>query len=212
MTTWDRTARFYDWQLPLERRSLRVAVELANAGAGDRLLDLATGTGGLLRRLSMEDGAPRELVAVDSSTAMLARIPPLRPGWRVMHADARRLPLPERSFDVVTAAYLLHFLDKDDRRDVLHEAFRVLRPGGRLVVVTVTTPRSRALALLSAPVFALARRSSGSLAGLRPLDPRQELKRAGFAITAARRTGCGYPAIVVLADASSQSEALTGPR
>jgi ubiquinone/menaquinone biosynthesis C-methylase UbiE len=43
---WSRAARLYDLQLPLERRALDATVELAGAGRDDRLIDVATGTGG----------------------------------------------------------------------------------------------------------------------------------------------------------------------
>ncbi len=81
----------------------------------------------------------------------------MRGGWC---APTRpRCPFPNESFDVVTAAYLLHLLDPPARRAVIAEAARVLRPGGRMVTVTVGVPRSAPLALAFAPVAAIARRS-----------------------------------------------------
>lgn len=198
---WDRVARLYDLQLWLERRALDRAVTLAGVAADERLLDVATGTGGLLRRLAARPVRPVEAVGVDASSAMLARAGRLPDGWKLVEADARTLPFEDASFDVVTAAYLLHTLDRPARGAVLAQCRRVLRPGGRLVTVTVSLPPSAGVAgLLVAPVVWLARRSSGALRGLRPLDPRAEIEAAGFRVErAAAVRGPGYPSLCVLA-------------
>jgi ubiquinone/menaquinone biosynthesis C-methylase UbiE len=194
-----RVARLYDTQLWLERTALRAAIEMAEIGEEDRLLDLGTGTGALLGQLAEQRPAPREAVGVDTSAAMLARAPALPVGWQLLRADAGQLPFPDRSFDVLTTAYLLHLLDEPTRRAVLAEARRVLRPQGRLVAVTVAMPRSRALARALSPIFHVAQRSSGVMAGLRPLDPRAELQSGGFSLQGVRRITRGYPSMITLA-------------
>ncbi len=197
MASWARVARLYDWQLWLEWPALRAAIEIAEIEAEDRLLDLGTGTGAVLRGLSEVPPAPREAIGVDISAQMLGRVPALPDGWHLFQTDAAELPFPDQGFDVVTAAYLLHLLDEPTRYAVLAEARRVLRPGGRLVVVTVATPRSRALAAVLAPVLLLARRSSGVLGGLQPLDPSAELQSSGFSIHRTQRINRGYPSLVI---------------
>lgn len=197
---WDRVASVYRWQLPLEARALATALDLAAPAAGDRLLDLGTGTAPLLRLLANRPGAPRAAVGVDGSGAMLAAAPPLPPCWRLLRADARDLPFDEDSFDVLTAAYLLHLLDARQRRAVLEEAGRVLHTGARLVVVTVDAPCSGFLAPAFGALAGIARRSSGILSGMRPLDARPDLLAAGFHVRRARRTTRGYPSLVVLAE------------
>ena len=124
-------------------RTLHVAegaVEAAMlAAVGERrfesLLDLGTGTGRVLELF-----APlfARAVGIDASPAMLgvARANLDRAG--VAHAQVRlgdiyNLPLPRDSFDVVTIHQVLHYLDEPER--ALAEAARVLRPGGRLLVV-----------------------------------------------------------------------------
>jgi SAM-dependent methyltransferase len=164
--------RVYDWQLPLERAALATAVELAAPGENDRLLDVATGTGGLLRELAQSRAQPAEVVGIDRSASMLAvaAAQGLLAGWRLLSGDARHLPFPDRRFDVVTACYLLHLLDRDCRARTIAEIARVLREGARVVTVTVESRRSVARAALAS----LPRRS-----GLRPLDPRDELAPPG---------------------------------
>lgn len=204
MTVWDRAAHFYDWQLWLERSALNAALDMAEIGPDDRLLDLGCGTGGLLRELARRATAPREAIGVDISSKMLARVPELPPGWRLARADATQLPLPDRSFDVLTATYLLHLLSPPEREAVLREAARVMRSEGRLVVVTVAPPRSGALARVLDRAFRPAWSRSGVVAGLRPLDPRPDLEDGGFVVRKAQRTSRGYPSLVVAARLSAR--------
>jgi ubiquinone/menaquinone biosynthesis C-methylase UbiE len=121
---------------------------------------------------------------------MLARVGALPVGWSIVRGDARALPFDSSSFEIVAAAYLLHLLSRPDRRTVLGELRRVLRPQGRLVVVTVWPARRAGRALLAgaAPAF---------LGGLRPHDPRRELESSGFALEQAATKRGGYPSLVV---------------
>lgn len=196
---WSRVAAFYDWQLSLERPALAAAVALADPHGDDDLLDIGTGTGGLLRELARHPDHPRKAIGVDASARMLAKVPPLPEGWTLERADARRLPFADRAFSVVTAAYLLHVVDAATRREIIGECRRVLRPGGRLVTVTPTRPRARVARALYAPLAAAAGSSVGPAAGFRPLDPSTELERATFAIAAATYVRRGYPSLCVLA-------------
>jgi len=101
--------RLYEWQLPLERQALAAAAELAAVEPGERLLDVATGTGGLPRALAARGARPREAVGLDRSISMLAvaaaRLPP---DWSLRRGDAKHLAFPDQSFDLVSACYLLH--------------------------------------------------------------------------------------------------------
>jgi ubiquinone/menaquinone biosynthesis C-methylase UbiE len=184
--------RIYDWQVPLERAALAAAAELAAPGESDRLLDVATGTGGLLRVLARRSPRPAEVVGIDSSASMLAvaAAKGLPVGWRLLPADARRLPFPDRRFEVVTACYLLHLLDREARTRTIAEIARVLRPTGRVVTVTVETRRPAARAALTR----LPRRL-----GLRPLDPSHELRAAGLEPQRASFVRDGWPSVCVLA-------------
>lgn len=196
---WSRLAAFYNWQLWLERAALAAAVALAGPNADDDLLDVGTGTGGFLRELARHPGRPRKVIGVDPSAGMLARVPALPRGWAIETADARRLPFADGAFDIVTAAYVLHVVDAAARREIICECRRVLRPGGHLVTVTPTTPRTRVARLLYAPLAAAARSSVGPAAGFRPLDPRPELERAMFTIAATTYVRRGYPSLCLRA-------------
>ncbi len=196
---WSQAARGYDWQLPLERRALEAAVDLAQPHRDDSVLDLGTGTGGLLRELARRRDRPYYAVGVDESSAMLERAKSVPRGWSLETGDARRLRFADHAFTIVTAAYLLHVVDAASRRQIIAEARRVLRPGGRLVVVSPTWPRTRMARMLYAPLAALAGSAAGPRGAFRPLDPRLLLESASLRLTAARYVGRGYPSICLAA-------------
>jgi SAM-dependent methyltransferase len=105
--------------------------------SGRRVLDLGSARGGFSRALA-ERGA--RVTAVDSSTVALELTRrQLAGAGEVVRADARRLPFPEATFDVVVCLQTLNYVRP--RRDVVAELARVAKPGAR-VVVTVLNYRS----------------------------------------------------------------------
>lgn len=206
-SNWDRLAARYGAQERFEERAIDTALRLAAPASGERLVDLATGTGLLLRRLAMRDPRPAEAVGIDRSAGMLARVGALPAGWSVLRADARAVPLPGGCADVVTCAYLLHLLAAPDRRAVLGEALRLLRPapGARLVVVTAWADERCARGrLVGAVLRSAARLRPRTWGGLCPLDPAADLAAAGFDVT--RRVVLargGYPSLVLAAAPSA---------
>jgi len=102
-------------------------------GAGGRILDLGAGTGHLAVPLA---GRGHRVTAVEPALAMLAelriRADQRRAPVAAVNASAERTGLPDRSFDLVLAADVLHWLDPELAGQ---EAARLLRPGGLLVVI-----------------------------------------------------------------------------
>ncbi|PTL58913.1 hypothetical protein C7Y72_04225 [Paraconexibacter algicola] len=197
--TWDRLAGSYGRQERREQHAVDTALRLADPGPRDTLVDLATGTGLVLRRLAAR---PAQAVGVDRSAAMLAHVGPLSDDTRLLRADARDVPLPDGHADVVTISYLLHLLSPADRAAVLAEARRLLRPdpASRLVTVTVWTGRAPPARLAGRVLAAAAAARPAALGGLRPLDPTADLRAAGLHVD--RRVELprrGYPSLVLRA-------------
>jgi ubiquinone/menaquinone biosynthesis C-methylase UbiE len=98
----------------------------------DRVLDIGTGTGVVLRTLVEGSVAPGFMAGIDRSAAMLRRARSQLTGMRVLAGDAAALPFRDRSFDIVTAGFVLSHVPDYPR--TLAESRRVLAPGGRIAV------------------------------------------------------------------------------
>ncbi len=137
----DRIAGVYDvmnsvMTVGMHQRWRERAVELARVGPGSRALDVATGTGDLAVALR-EAGA--EVVGCDFSEEMLERARAKEPSVRFEWADALKLPYDDDSFDAATVGFGAR--NFSDLQRGLSEMARVVRPGGRVVVLEITTPQ-----------------------------------------------------------------------
>jgi demethylmenaquinone methyltransferase / 2-methoxy-6-polyprenyl-1,4-benzoquinol methylase len=137
----DETAPWYDWVVRFMSFGSgswyrREALKRAGVAPGMKLLDLATGTG-VVARAAAE--FTRDIVAIDPSIGMLTS--GFNPGAKV-EGTAEQLPIRSASFDALTIGFALrHFADLGA---VFGECHRVLRPGGRLLILEITAPESRA--------------------------------------------------------------------
>jgi demethylmenaquinone methyltransferase/2-methoxy-6-polyprenyl-1,4-benzoquinol methylase len=138
----DRVADRYDlmndlMSLGLHRLWKAFAIEVARPRAGERVLDVAAGSGDLARALARRVGPAGEVCLADLNARMLARGRDrlLDAGVRApaVQCDAERLPFRDAHFDCVTVAFGLRNMTRKDA--ALREMARVLRPGGRLVVL-----------------------------------------------------------------------------
>ncbi len=141
----DRIARVYDrmnavMTVGLDRHWRERAVDLAAAAPGDRVLDVATGTGDLALELARRVAPRGEVVGADFSEAMLdvARTKGSGAGVRFEVANALKLPYRDNEFDAATVGFGAR--NFSDLRRGLSEMVRVVRPGGRVVVLEITTP------------------------------------------------------------------------
>ena len=137
-------------------------VRLAALGPGERVLDVACGTGVVARLASQQVGATGTVVGLDVNAGMLAVArtatpPDLRVEWH--EASAEAMPFPDASFDVVLCQMGLQFMP--DKPAALREMWRVLGRGGRLLL-NVPGPTPRLFAIMGE---ALARHVGAEAAG-----------------------------------------------
>jgi demethylmenaquinone methyltransferase/2-methoxy-6-polyprenyl-1,4-benzoquinol methylase len=135
----DSVAQRYDlmndlMSLGLHRAWKRFAIRIARVQPGERVLDVATGSGDLARALS-ERGADVWMTDVNHRMLSIGRDRMLDAGRLLpaVQSDAERLPFADRTFDCVTVAFGLRNMTHKDR--ALAEMKRVLRVGGRLLVL-----------------------------------------------------------------------------
>ncbi|MCG6871858.1 MAG: methyltransferase domain-containing protein [Gammaproteobacteria bacterium] len=107
-------------------------LDAAGVGVGDRVLDVACGTGALAREAATRVGGGGFVAGVDPGRGMLAVAKELAPAIEWKEAAAESLPFPDRSFDSVCCQFGLMFFT--DRSQALREMIRVLKPGGKLAV------------------------------------------------------------------------------
>ena len=127
----------------------RFTIEVSAVRRGDAVLDIAGGTGDLAAKFSDIVGAQGQVVLADINESMLqvGRDKLLDTGHlgniEFVQADAQYLPFPDDSFDCITIAFgLRNVTDKDL---ALRSMLRVLKPGGRLLVLEFSKPRNELL-------------------------------------------------------------------
>jgi demethylmenaquinone methyltransferase/2-methoxy-6-polyprenyl-1,4-benzoquinol methylase len=172
----DRLAGVYDpmntaMTAGLHHRWRERAAELAHVGPGDRALDVATGTGDLAIELARRVSPGGQVVGCDFAEGMLdrarAKAAALGTGHlepRFEWADALDLPYGDDLFDAVTVGFGAR--NFSDLPCGLKEMARVVRPGGRVVVLEITIPTQAPLALFYRLWFDRVVPALGRLAGL----------------------------------------------
>ena len=116
----------------------RAAATATGVGPGGAVLDVACGTGALTRALARRAGRTGRVVGLDFSPGMLEGARRRSPGLAWVEGDAQELPFGDAEFDATTMAFGLRNLAQPERG--LREMARVVRPGGRMVVLEFLRP------------------------------------------------------------------------
>jgi demethylmenaquinone methyltransferase/2-methoxy-6-polyprenyl-1,4-benzoquinol methylase len=164
----DRIARVYDLMnsvmtAGLHHRWRERAADLAALEPGGRALDVACGTGDLAIELARRVGPDGAVVGSDFSEAMLEQAGRKSAAVEWDWANALELPYPDGGFDAATVGFGARNFSDLDRG--LAEMARVVRPGGRVVVLEITTPQRPPLSTFFAIWFDRVVPALGRLAG-----------------------------------------------
>ncbi|HEY8424486.1 MAG TPA: methyltransferase domain-containing protein [Limnochordales bacterium] len=207
---YDRRSRHYARTVGrLERRAHLRALELARISPDDKVLEVAVGPGTtLVEILAKVDGA-NVVHGVDISSGMLRQAARTAAAagyqnFELRQADARQLPYPDQSFDLVYNGYMLDLMSLGDIRAVLAEFHRVLRPGGRLVLVHMSKRDPERITWFERIYEALPERLVPRVLGLcRPVAVEPYVRQAGFVAVRREFVGGLMPSEIITAHRSS---------
>jgi ubiquinone/menaquinone biosynthesis C-methylase UbiE len=179
----DWAAPVYDAYCPLlgiGRRFRSATLTHAALKHGERVLDVGCGTGVLTRLAAEAVGPTGQVVGIDPGPAMIA-VARREATSAASLAEFRlaaieRLPFADTMFDAVLSSFMLHHLPPALKREGLHEVYRVLKPGGRLLVVDLGRPANPLWWLLFWPLLFMSY-TAPNLRGEVPVY----LRAAGFA-------------------------------
>jgi len=142
----DRAAPDYEWMsqalsFGTDRGYRSRALKVAGLKPGMKALDVATGTG-LVARAALEIGlSRRDVIGLDPSRGMLAENRRTT-GIHLIQGRGERLPLFSECFDFVSMGYALRHVE--DLTGLFQEFHRILKPRGKVLILEISRPRSRA--------------------------------------------------------------------
>jgi demethylmenaquinone methyltransferase/2-methoxy-6-polyprenyl-1,4-benzoquinol methylase len=165
----------------------QAGLKMLAAKSGEQILEIGFGTGHSLVALAEAVGPAGRVFGVDLSEKMLehaqtlVRKQALEDRVELCCADALHLPYPDASMDGVFMSFTLELFDTPEIPRVLAECKRVLKTGGRVVVVAMSRARPKGLVM---EVFEWTHRHFPNYLDCRPILVRQAMEDAGFRITA----------------------------
>ena len=183
---YNKISRFYDLLSDRTEAPVRKAgLDLLNAAAGEKILEIGFGTGHTLVALARAVGPKGRVFGIDLSNRMvqLARKRLADAGLsdraRLRCGDAAQLPYSADSMDAAFFCFTLELFDTPEIPRVLGECRRTLRPGGRIVVVGMSKEGGREPLV---GVFEWTHRHFPKFVDCRPIYVRESLSEAGFMI------------------------------
>jgi len=201
---YDKISRVYDLladrsEAPVRNRGL----ETLAVGPGEAVLEVGCGTGGCLASIVEAVEPEGRVFGVDLSTGMLEQSgrllgrEKLADRAELLCADAAALPFADDRLDAVFMSFTLELFDTPEIPAVLAECRRVLRPGGRLVVVGMSKegdPDSMVR------IYEWAHRHFPNFVDCRPIFVRRAIEEAGFQVRSAEITHMWVPVEIILAE------------
>ncbi len=146
--SYDFSSHFYGWvAAPFEHIPRMIGLDRAAINPSDKVLEVAVGPGNTFVEILKRVDRKNIVCGVDLSSNMLAKTQQRATRANLTHfelvqADTRQLPHADRSFDVLYNSFMLDLIPLSDMPKILAEFRRVLKPGGRLVLVNMSKPNT----------------------------------------------------------------------
>lgn len=189
----------YDWAEFFESKAKKRAQNMLSLVSGERFLNIGIGTGKAHLEFFQAIGPSGLACGVDLSPVM-ARFSHRRTGAPVVEADTGFLPFRPQSFDAIYAAYIFDLIAAEKIPGILTQCYKLLVPGGRLVLLSLTEGvdfLSRSLVAGWKFLFSVAPMACG---GCRPLVLSAWVEAAGFGISTSQTVvQGGVPSEIILA-------------
>ena len=200
---YDRISRAYDLIASSEHRYVEEGLRMLGVRLGERVLEPGCGTGRALARLAAGAGPRGEVTGLDLSGGMLEKArrrlekKGLAGRVELVKGDAADMPCEDGSYDAVFISFTLELFDAEEMPRVLGECRRVLRPGGRLAVVSLAR---RGAPGVMERLYGRAHARFPVWVDCRPIPVRDLLAQAGFEASEIReRSMWGLPVDLILA-------------
>ncbi len=191
-TSYDRISRFYDYfEGPFERDVRGRALEQLNVKEGETVLEVGFGTGHCLEDMARRVGKTGKAYGIDISSGMLEitreRLEKAGLTERVelYRGDAMSMPYENEMFDAVFMSFALELFDTPEIPVVLKEIKRVLKPNGRLGVVSMSKEDGESILL---KLYEWLHKNFPKYADCRPIYVEQSIKDAGYSIRSKEKT------------------------
>jgi len=199
---YNKISRVYDLLSERSEAPMRMeGLRLLKVKAGEHVLEIGCGTGHSLVALAKSVGPKGRVFGLDLSEKMLmlakanlARARMLNRA-RLRRGDAAHLPYPDASLDGVFMRFTLELFATPEIPVVLAECSRVLRPGGRLVVVGMSRNRGRDPLV---GIFEWTHKHFPNFLDCRPIHVREAMELAGFNIERAQTKRMWVPVEIVM--------------
>ena len=183
---YNKIAKVYDFLAERSEEPVRqVGLEMLSAQEGQNVLEIGFGTGHSLIELAQSVGSPGKVLGVDLSEKMLdisqkrADEEGLNDRIELVCGDALHLPYASETLDGIFMSFTLELFDTPEIPLELAECRRVLRPGGRIVVIGMSRVRPNGLVT---EMFEWTHRHFPNYLDCRPILVRQALEDAGFQV------------------------------
>ncbi|MGO9776465.1 MAG: class I SAM-dependent methyltransferase [Terracidiphilus sp.] len=201
--SYDRMSRYYDFFAGgFEQNYRNLALDRLNIARGETVLEIGFGTGHCLKRMAEAVGEGGKVYGIDISSGMLQvskqRLERADLWSRVELTceDAMKMPYPDGKFDAVFSSFALELFDTPEIPLVLSEAKRVLKPRGRIGIVSMAKDDEASILLR---LYEWLHQKLPQYMDCRPIYVEQSVKDAGFEIQHRERVSLlGLPGDIIV--------------